>query len=255
MKLSTCMSNIKAEYGLRRVCQALFFGAQQRLLSAATTVEGITRSINVLSEKFPDRAQRIRDSGRYRDALDRMDEAANYAATMHGVIETKFVIEPEFSPAEFSLPGEAQLKEAAEFAGCSVEELIAAQITAAEKKFQQQSMAQQLASAAFYSAEAGEDCDVKAETVHRALETAMSFARTWNLSQNTLATMGLLRADIDWAEKQLALAEAQPSHTGFEEQEAQHEALKAQNAEASAARDAKRESGKKGSKGRKAQAA
>ena len=116
-------------------------------------------------------------------------------------------------------------------------------------------MAQQLASAAFYSAEASEDCDVKAETVHRALETAMSFARTWNLSQNTLATMGLLRADIDWAEKQLALAEAQPSHTGFEEQEAQHEALKAQNAEASAARDAKRESGKKGSKGRKAQAA
>lgn len=248
MKLTEVMSSIKAEYGLRRVCQALFFGAQQRLLSAAATVEGITRSINVLSEKFPDRAQRIRDSGRYRDALSRMDEAANYAATMHGVIETKLVIEPEFSPAEFSLPGEAQLKEAATFAGCSVEELIAAQITAAEKKFQQQSMAQQLASAAFYSAEAAEDCEVKAETVLRALETAMGFARTWNLSQNTLATMGLLRADIEWAEKQVAHAEAQPTHTGFEEQEAQYEALIAQNAEASAKRDAKRASGKKGSK-------
>lgn len=255
MKLSTCMSNINAEYGLRRVCQALFFGAQQRLLSAATTVEGITRSINVLSEKFPDRAQRIRDSGRYRDALARMDEAANYAATMHGVIETKFVIEPEFSPAEFQLEGRDQLEQAAAFARCSVDELVAAKIAAAEQKYQQQSMAQQLASAAFYSAEASEDCEVKAETVQRALVRAMNKAREWTSTQSTLATMGLLAADIDWIDAQVEHELSQPSHTGFEEQEAQHEALKAQNAEASAARDAKRESGKKGSKGRKAQAA
>lgn len=249
MKLTEVMSSIKADYGLRRVCQALFFGAQQRLLSAAATVEGITRSINVLSEKFPDRAQRIRDSGRYRDALSRMDEAANYAATMHGVIETKLVIEPEFSPAEFSLPGEAQLKEAATFAGCSVEELIAAQITAAEKKFQQQSMAQQLASAAFYSAEATEDCEVKAETVLRALETAMGFARTWNLSQNTLATMGLLRADIEWAEKQVAHAEVQPTHTGCEGLEAEaaaaEERRQAEAEKRRAKRSAKRAKDKK----------
>lgn len=245
MKLTEVMSSIKAEYGLRRVCQALFFGAQQRLLSAAATVEGITRSINVLSEKFPDRAQRIRDSGRYRDALSRMDEAANYAATMHGVIETKLVIEPEFSPAEFSLPGEAQLKEAAAFAGCSVEELIAAQITAAEKKFQQQSMAQQLASAAFYSAEAAEDCEVKAETVLRALETAMGFARTWNLSQNTLATMGLLRADIEWAEKQVAHAEVQPTHTGCEGLEAEAAAAEERRQVEAEKRNTKRSKGKK----------
>lgn len=245
MKLTEVMSSIKAEYGLRRVCQALFFGAQQRLLSAAATVEGITRSINVLSEKFPDRAQRIRDSGRYRDALGRMDEAANYAATMHGVIETKLVIEPEFSPAEFSLPGEAQLKEAAAFAGCSVEELIAAQITAAEKKFQQQSMAQQLASAAFYSAEATEDCEVKAETVLRALETAMGFARTWNLSQNTLATMGLLRADIEWAEKQVAHAEVQPTHTGCEGLEAEAAAAEERRQVEAEKRSTKRSKGKK----------
>lgn len=245
MKLTEVMSSIKAEYGLRRVCQALFFGAQQRLLSAAATVEGITRSINVLSEKFPDRAQRIRDSGRYRDALSRMDEAANYAATMHGVIETKLVIEPEFSPAEFSLPGEAQLKEAAAFAGCSVEELIAAQITAAEKKFQQQSMAQQLASAAFYSAEATEDCEVKAETVLRALETAMGFARTWNLSQNTLATMGLLRADIEWAEKQVAHAEVQPTHTGCEGLEAEAAAAEERRQVEAEKRSTKRSKGKK----------
>lgn len=249
MKLTEVMSSIKADYGLRRVCQALFFGAQQRLLSAAATVEGITRSINVLSEKFPDRAQRIRDSGRYRDALSRMDEAANYAATMHGVIETKLVIEPEFSPAEFSLPGEAQLKEAAAFAGCSVEELVAAQITAAEKKFQQQSMAQQLASAAFYSAEAAEDCEVKAETVLRALETAMGFARTWNLSQNTLATMGLLRADIEWAEKQVAHAEAQPTHTGCEALEAEAAAAEERRQVEAEKRDAKRSA--KRTKGKK----
>lgn len=245
MKLTEVMSSIKAEYGLRRVCQALFFGAQQRLLSAAATVEGITRSINVLSEKFPDRAQRIRDSGRYRDALSRMDEAANHAATMHGVIETKLVIEPEFSPAEFSLPGEAQLKEAAAFAGCSVEELVAAQITAAEKKFQQQSMAQQLASAAFYSAEAAEDCEVKAETVLRALETAMGFARTWNLSQNTLATMGLLRADIEWAEKQVARAEVQPTHTGCEGLEAEAAAAEEHRQVEAEKRSTKRSKGKK----------
>lgn len=245
MKLTEVMGSIKAEYGLRRVCQALFFGAQQRLLSAAATVEGITRSINVLSEKFPDRAQRIRDSGRYRDALGRMDEAANYAATMHGVIETKLVIEPEFSPAEFSLPGEAQLKEAATFAGCSVEELIVAQITAAEKKFQQQSMAQQLASAAFYSAEAAEDCEVKAETVLRALETAMGYARTWNLSQNTLATMGLLRADIEWAEKQVAHAEAQPTHTGCEALEAEAAAAEERRQAEAEKRSAKRTKSKK----------
>lgn len=245
MKLTEVMGSIKAEYGLRRVCQALFFGAQQRLLSAAATVEGITRSINVLSEKFPDRAQRIRDSGRYRDALGRMDEAANYAATMHGVIETRLVIEPEFSPAEFSLPGEAQLKEAATFAGCSVEELIVAQITAAEKKFQQQSMAQQLASAAFYSAEAAEDCEVKAETVLRALETAMGYARTWNLSQNTLATMGLLRADIEWAEKQVAHAEAQPTHTGCEALEAEAAAAEERRQAEAEKRSAKRTKSKK----------
>jgi hypothetical protein len=245
MKLTEVMDSLKCEYGLRGACKAVFFGAQQQLLKAAATVEGITRSINVLSEKYPDRAQRIRDSGRYQEALARMDEAANHAATMHGIIESRFAMPPAFEPPEFKLAGEDQLKQMAEFADCSVEELIASKIAAAEKKFQQRSMAQQLASAAFYGAEAAEDCEVKASTILRSLKKSMLFAREWDNTDSTLATMGLLRADIDLLETLVEKEELQPTHTGCEALEAEAAAAEERRQAEAEKRDAKRAKGKK----------
>lgn len=240
MKLSQVMQSVNCEYGLRRVCSAIMFGATQRLLSAAATVEGITRSINVLSEKFPDRAQRLRDSSRYSDAIKRMDETAQYAATVHGVVETRFPSELEFTPAEFRMPDEATLKQAAEFAEVSIERLVNDQMVAAEKRYQQQLLAKDLASAAFYEAVADEDCDVQAATVMNALLRVREFMLTWNMSLNTVTTLGLIRDDIKRFEPYVEREAVQPAHTGFEEAEAQAERLAEAQAEASAKRDAKR---------------
>lgn len=240
MKLSNVMSSINCEYGLRRACSAIMFGATQRLLSAAAAVEGITRSISVLSEKFPDRAQRLRESNRYADAVKRMDEAARYAATVHGIIETRFPQEPEFQPAEFRMPDEATLKQAAEFAEVSVERLIGDQIAAAERRYQQQLLAKDLASAAFYEAVADEDAEVPAATVVNALLRTREFMLTWNMSLNTITALGLLRDDIRRLEAIAEREAAQPTHTGCEREEAEQAELAKRQAEASAKRDAKR---------------
>lgn len=245
MKLSQVMSSISCDSALRRVCGTVMFAATQRLLGAAAAVEGITRSISFLAEKFPDRAQRLRESNRYTDALARLDDTAKHAATVHGVIEARFPQEPEFMPAEFRMPDEATLKQAAEFADVPVDKLISDQITAAERRYQQQLLAKDLASAAFYSASADEDAEVPAQTVMNALLRAREYMLSWNMSVNTITSLGLLRDDIKRMEPIVEREAAQPSHTGAEAQEAEAAALAERQAEASAKRDTKR-STKKG---------
>lgn len=254
MKLSYVLANINSEPGLRSACSAIMYGATQRLLSTAAVVEGITRSITVLSEKFPDRAQRLRDSGRYQDAITRMDAAAKFAATVHGVVEARFPLEPEFMPAEFRMPTEADLKQAAEFADMTPEQVIASQIAESERQYQQQLLAKDLASAAFYAADADEDCEVKADTVMGALQRMREKMVKWSLTANTLASLGLLRDDIKRFEPLVEAEANQPTHTGFEQQEAENEALSAAQAEASAKRDAKRSEKPKRGKKEKAHA-
>lgn len=211
MKLNNVFDHITSTQGQKAVASSLVWAAAQRVIAAAAAVEGIQSSIATLSKKFPERAEKLRASQRFADALKALDDSAEYAASIHGVVDKVITTEVDFTARPRAVNADAAaLDELASFSGISKEKLIEARQLAEDRAYARAKAGEDLAAASFWAA-AGQisDPEVKASLVAGALERRRdNILATWSLSAPTIAVVKLMSEEFEYfsvlAEKEAA---------------------------------------------------
>lgn len=195
MKFETAMNSISSQVGRKAVARNALFGAIGALRSAVTRFEGMTKSVTVLREKgFHHRAESIVHSNKYKELDAQVEAAAKRAQGIYAIASASFDISPEFEPGVPRHLSQEQLAQIADFSGMPIDKVIELRTKADTKRYASELEAMSMTEAMFWSADADEDPDVKAETVLKALQQSMNFIMTW--SNPDFAELGILRVDI-----------------------------------------------------------
>lgn len=196
MKFETALNTIHSQAGRKAVARNALFGAIASLRSQVSRFEGMTKSVTILREKgFHHRAESIVHSTKYKQLDAQVEAAAQRAQGIFSIASASFDITPEFEPGVPRHLSQEQLAQIAEFSGMSVDKVIELRTKADSKRYASELEAMSMTEAMFWSAEAEEDPDVKAETVLKALQQTMNFIMTW--SNPDFAELGILRHDIE----------------------------------------------------------
>lgn len=195
MKFESAMNTISSQVGRKAVARNSLFGAIASLRAQVSRLEGMTKSITVLTDKgFHHRADAIRNSDRYVSLDKAVETAARRAQGIFVIASQSFDIKPEFEPGVPKHLSQEQLAQIAEFSGMPVAKVIELRNNADSKRYASELEAMSMTEAMFWSADEDPDPEVKAETVLKALHQTMNFIMTW--SNPDFAELGILRADI-----------------------------------------------------------
>lgn len=206
MKFETALNSVSSLVGRKAIARNSLFGAIGALRSAVTQLEGMTKSVSVLRERgFHHRAEAIVHSDRFASLNERVENAAKRAQGIFAIASTSFDIKPEFEPGVPRHLSSEQLAQIAEFSGMSVDKVSEIRNRADSKRYATELEAMSMTEAMFWSADAEEDPDVKAETCMKALQQSMNFIMTW--SNPDFAELGILRVDIQIMETLVAKEE------------------------------------------------
>lgn len=195
MKFETALHTVHSLAGRKAIARNALFGAISSLRAIVTQFEGMTKSINMLTEKgYQMRADAIRNSTRYVALEKQIEERASRAQGIYAMASASFDLTPEFEPGVPKHLSSEQLAQIAEFSGMSVKQVVELRNKADTKKYNSEMEAASMTEAFFWAAEAQEDPDVKAEAVLRALNQTVSFIAVW--SNPDFAELGILKHDI-----------------------------------------------------------
>ena len=206
MKFETALNSVHSLVGRKAIARNALFGAIGSLRSAVSQLEGMTKSISVLTERgFHHRAEALRHSDRYATLNATVDERAKRAQGIYAIAAASFDIKPEFEPGVPRHLSSEQLAQIAEFSGMSVEKVSEIRNRADSKRYATELEAMSMTEAMFWSAEADEDPEIKAETAMKALQQSLTFIMTW--SNPDFAELGILKHDIQIMETLVAKEE------------------------------------------------
>jgi hypothetical protein len=195
MHFSDALSLVHSQQGRKTIARNALFGAIGSLRALVTQMEGMTKAITVLESKgYTLRAENIRNSTRYIALEKNVQERASRAQGIYAIASASFDLMPEFEPGVPKHLSQEQLAQIAEFSGMSLEKVIELRNNAADKKYRSEMEAMSMTEAMFWSAEADEEPDVKAESVLRALTQTINFIATW--SSPDFAELGVLKHDV-----------------------------------------------------------
>lgn len=196
MKFETALHTVHSQAGRKAIARNSLFGAISSLRSLVSAMEGMTKSITVLTERGYDmRANAIRTSTRFLSLEDKIAKAAARAQGIYCIASASFDFQPEFEPGVPKHLSRDQLAQIADFSGLTVEKVKALRNASDEKRYRSEVEAMSMAEAMFWAAEAEEDPDVKAESVLKALNQTVQFIATW--SSPDFAELGILKHDIE----------------------------------------------------------
>jgi hypothetical protein len=233
MKFKTMMESIHSEQGRKAVARSAFFGARSALLAATAQLEGLSRTITLLQDKYPERARNIRESTRFTDADVKAQAAANRAAGIHAIAEAFGKVDVDFTPTMSMPPTKDEAEQIADAAGLDVQFVLTKRAEAANRRFHAEMEASTMAEAFFYGAmEPDEDPDVRAEIALNALTRQRGFMLEW--SNVDYAELVLLKHDIALMEVQ---GELEATKAEGSSPESPLEALCTQNSEAEVVAD------------------
>lgn len=199
MKLEAALNAIHSQTGRKTVVRNALFGAISGLRAACFALEGMTKSISVLTEKgYHYRAEALRNSDRFTSLTASVEERANRAYGIYCLASASFDIKPEFEPGIPKHLSQEQLAQIADFSGLSTEKVAALRNAADNKRYAAELEARSMTEAMFWSATPDEDPEVKAEGVMKALQQSVQFIATW--SNPDFAELGVLKYDIQLLE-------------------------------------------------------
>lgn len=195
MKFESALGLISSQSGRKAVARNCLFGAISGLRAAVTQLEGMTKSITILESKgYHERATAIRNSTRFLKLEQTCKERAEKAQGIFAIASTSFDLTPEFEPGVPKHLSKEQIAQIADFSGMSIDKVQEVRHNAAERKYRSEMEAMSYTEALFWSADAQEDPDVKAESVLRALNQTVQFIATWTVPD--FAELGILKHDI-----------------------------------------------------------
>lgn len=196
MKFESALHSVHSQAGRKAIARNSLFGAISSLRMLVSAMEGMTKSINVLTERgYQMRADAIRNSPRFLTLEEKIQQAASRAQGIYAVASASFDLTPEFEPGVPKHLSKEQLTQIADFAGMSVEKVTELRHKADTKRYAAECEAQSMTEAFFWAAEADEDPEVKAESVLKALNQTVQFIATW--SSPDFAELGILKHDIE----------------------------------------------------------
>jgi hypothetical protein len=214
MKFENAMNTISSQVGRKAVARNALFGAIGALRSKVSQLEGMTKSIVVLTDKgFHHRANAIRHSDRYSQLDAQVEAAAARAQGIFAQASASFDIKPEFEPGVPKHLSQEQLAQLADFSGMSVDKVAELRNKADNKRYASELESMSMTEAMFWSANPEDDPIVKAETVLKALQQSQMFIMTW--SNPDFAELGILRHDIEIME---TIAARESNHEGDREE-------------------------------------
>lgn len=196
MKFETALHTVHSQAGRRAIARNALFGAISSLRALVSAMEGMTKSITVLTERgYHMRADAIRNSTRFLTLEEKIQAAGSRAMGIYAIASASFDIQPEFEPGVPKHLSSEQLSQIADFSGLTVEKVTQLRNAAADKKYKSEVEAMSMTEAMFWAAEADEDPDVKAESVLKALNQTVQFIAVW--SNPDFAELGILKHDIE----------------------------------------------------------
>lgn len=195
MKFETALKTVHSQAGRKAIARNSLFGAISSLRSLVSAMEGMTKSITVLTERGYDmRANAIRTSNRFLTLEDKIAKAASRAQGIYAIASASFDFQPEFEPGVPKHLSRDQLAQIADFSGLTVDKVTQLRNASDEKRYRSEMEAMSMTEAMFWAAEPEEDPDVKAESVLKALNQTVQFIATW--SSPDFAELGVLKHDI-----------------------------------------------------------
>lgn len=213
MQFTDALDLVHSRMGRKAIARNALFGAISSLRAAVTQLEGMTKSINVLTERgYQQRADNIRNSTRYTTLEKTCSDRASKAQGIYAIACQSFDITPEFEPGVPKHLSRDQLAQIADFAGMTVEEVVAKRNAADERKFRSEMEAMSMTEALFWAAIEEEEPEVKAESVLRALQQTITFIATW--ANPDFAELGVLKHDIQIIETIVAKEEELSERSG-----------------------------------------
>lgn len=191
------LSILSSDRSVRSALRSLFFGARSSLLSACAKIKNMNATIERLrKDGYQDRADAILETPRYKTLQSAVDQAAIRCASIDAyAISIGVMLDIDFTPVIRGGKTKEQLKAVADATGIDEAKLTEIELRGIKASYARELDAQTDAEAAFYSSEADETLEIKAETVLRAFERERNRMLEWtNLDLSELA---LMRHDIE----------------------------------------------------------
>lgn len=191
------LSILSSDRGVRSALRSLFFGARSSLLSACANIKNMNATVARLrKDKFNDRADAILETPRYKTLQSAVDQAAIRCASIDAYANSLGVmIDADFNPVMRGGKTQEQLTAVAQATGIDEAKLIEIESRGIKASYARELDAQTDAEVAFYSSEADDTLEIKAEVVLRAFERERNRMLEWaNLD---LGELTLMRHDIE----------------------------------------------------------
>lgn len=190
------LSILSSERGIRSALRSLFYGARSSLLQACANIKNMNATVERLRrDGYQDRANAIMETPRYTTLKAGVDNAAIRCASIDAYANTLgIMLETDFNPVMQGGKTKEQLAAVSEATGIEVAKLEEIERRGIKSRYDRDADAQTDAEVAFYSSEADDELEIKAETVLRAFERERNRMLEWtNLD---LGELTLMRHDI-----------------------------------------------------------
>ena len=191
------LSILSSERGIRAALRSLFFGSRSQLLQSCANIKTMNATIERLRrDGYQDRANAILETPRYSTLKNAVDLAAVRCASIDAYANTLgIMIETDFNPVMSGGKTKEQMAAVAEATGIDEARLAEIERRGIKQRYDREADAQTDAEVAFYSSEADDEIEIKADTVLRAFERERNRMLEWtNLD---LGELTLMRHDLE----------------------------------------------------------
>jgi hypothetical protein len=190
------LTQLTSDRSVRAALRSLFYGARSQLITACANIKTMRMTVERLRrDGYQARADALLDTPRYTTLQEAVDKAAIRCASIDALAHSiGAIIETDFNPVMQSGKTKEQLAAAAEATGIDEAKLAEIEAKGIKQRFARDADAQTDAEVAFYSTQADDGIEVKAETVLRAFERERNRMLEW--SNLDLGELTLMRHDI-----------------------------------------------------------
>jgi hypothetical protein len=207
------LSILSSERGVRAALRSLFYGSRSSLLQACANIKSMNATVERLrKDGYQDRANAILETPRYTTLKSAVDNAAIRCASIDAYANTLGVmLETDFNPVMQGGKTKEQMLAVSEATGIDVAKLEEIERKGIKSRYDRDADAQTDAEVAFYSSEANDELEIKADTVLRAFERERNRMLEWtNLD---LSELTLMRHDIEVLERMVDYEEREVEPT------------------------------------------
>lgn len=175
------MSMLASQRVKNAVASAAFFGAAGALRGACARLESFTRTCRNIEDKYPERAEKMRNSQVMRDLDAKAEHAAARAAAVHAIAEEYGVmIRLEFEPPMPKAKTNAELEQLAQLTKMDKTAIAEHVDKANNKRYAEELEASDIAASLFWTAVADNDAPLKFESVQKAIDRTRLNLLTWS---------------------------------------------------------------------------